>query len=140
MVPYMKKWIAIYSDKFVLQKCLPMWVYGLVGRVALRKIGKERGCRFPHLERAIAKLGPRPWLMIHGEGDTYIKPDMAQALFARGKQPKEFWLVPGAKHNQAIQTAGDEYKRRVLDFFSRHLTSPDAKPVGPELITAGQTS
>jgi pimeloyl-ACP methyl ester carboxylesterase len=140
MVPYMKKWIAIYSDKFILQKCLPMWVYGLVGRAALRKIGKERGCRFSHLEWAIAKLAPRPWLMIHGEGDTYIKPKMAQALFARAREPKEFWLVPGAKHNQAIQTAGDEYKRRVLEFFSHHLGLPEARTAEPALITAGPTS
>src|SRR5207248_1837772 len=59
--------------------------------------------------------------MIHGGGDTYIKPEMAQALFARAKPPKEIWVVEGAKHNQAIQIAGDEYHRRVCAFFERHL-------------------
>ena len=56
-------------------------------------------------------------LMIHGGGDTYIKPEMAQALFDRAGKPKEFWLVEGAKHNQALHVAGDEYQRRVLEFF-----------------------
>ena len=62
-----------------------------------------------------------PLLMIHGEYDNYIKPPMARALFDKARAPKEFWLVPGAKHNQALQVAGEEYRRRVLDFFERHL-------------------
>lgn len=124
MVPYMRKWIAIYSDRKWLQQLLPTWFYGLIGRAALRRIGRERGCRFPHLERAIGRLSPRPLLMIHGEGDTYIKPEMARALFDRAGPPKELWLVPGAKHNQAIQVADEEYHRRVLEFFMTHLAEP----------------
>jgi hypothetical protein len=59
--------------------------------------------------------------MIHGGSDTYIKPDMARGMFDRAGPPKEFWLVEGAKHNQAIQVAGEEYQRRVLDFFLENL-------------------
>ena len=77
-------------------------------------------------------LAPRPLLMIHGEKDTYIRPPMARALFDRARDPKEFWLVPGAKHNQALQVAGDEYRRRVLEFFERHVADPAAEtPPGP---------
>jgi fermentation-respiration switch protein FrsA (DUF1100 family) len=123
MVPYMRKWVKIYSDRYWIQVLLPTWVYALVGRAALRRIGRERGCRFPHLERAIARLAPRPLLMIHGGADTYIPPDMAQTLFDRAGLPKDLWLVEGAKHNQALQTAGDEYHRRVLDFFDAHLAA-----------------
>ena len=36
---------------------------------------------FPDIERAAARLGPRPWLMIHGERDAYIGPDIARGLF-----------------------------------------------------------
>ena len=67
--------------------------------------------------------------MIHGGGDTYIKPDMARALFDCAGEPKEFWLVEKAKHNQALHVAGDEYRRRVLAFFDQHLAAqprPDA--------------
>jgi fermentation-respiration switch protein FrsA (DUF1100 family) len=59
--------------------------------------------------------------MIHGGADTYIKPVMARALFAYARPPKELWVVEGAKHNQAPNAAGDEYRRRVLAFFDRHL-------------------
>jgi pimeloyl-ACP methyl ester carboxylesterase len=121
MVPYMRRWIAIYSDRYWIQELLPTWIYGWMGYEALRVIGRERRCRFPHLERAMAKLSPRPLFMIHGGSDNYIKPDMARRVFDRAGPGKEFWLVEGAKHNQAIQVAGEEYHRRVLEFFQENL-------------------
>jgi hypothetical protein len=68
--------------------------------------------------------------MIHGGADTYIKPEMAQALFDRARQPKELWIVAGAKHNQAIQVAGDDYHRRICDFFEKHLSAADPESNG----------
>jgi fermentation-respiration switch protein FrsA (DUF1100 family) len=124
VVPYMRHWFRIYSNQWLCKGLIPSWYYGLIGQVALRGIGRARGCRFPHLEKFAPRLAPRPLLMIHGELDTYIKPEMAQALFKRARAPKEFWLVPGAKHNQALQVAGEEYCRRVLEFFEQNLADP----------------
>jgi pimeloyl-ACP methyl ester carboxylesterase len=121
MVPYMRKWVTIVSNRYWLQRLLPTWYYGLLAHAGLRRIRRERGCRFPHLERALPRLAGRPLLMIHGGADTYIKPEMAQALFALAKGPKEFWLVDGAKHNQALHVAGEKYRKRVLEFFQAHL-------------------
>jgi len=117
---------------------LPLWYYGIVGKTALRRIRREWGCRFPSLEKALPRLGPRPVLMIHGGNDTYIKPEMAQRLFARARQPKELWLVEGAKHNQALQIAGDEYRQRVLDFFLTHLAQ-EASAKKPAPVVLQQT-
>jgi hypothetical protein len=75
---------------------------------------------YPELEKVLHRLAPRPWLMIHGGADNYIKPEMARELFSYAGAPKEFWLVDKAKHNQAMQTANGEYKRRVLAFFDKH--------------------
>jgi fermentation-respiration switch protein FrsA (DUF1100 family) len=61
--------------------------------------------------------------MIHGGGDTYIKPEMAQSLFGLANMPKEFWMVDGAKHNQAIMVAAEDYRTRVLEFFMTHLSN-----------------
>ena len=105
---------------------MPSWFYALYAKAALRIIRRERGVRFPHLEHAMRQLGDRPLLLIHGGGDTYIKPEMAQALFERARQPKEFWLVANAKHNQALQLANDEYCRRVREFFDTHLAPASA--------------
>jgi fermentation-respiration switch protein FrsA (DUF1100 family) len=126
LVPYMMQWFRIYNSNYLVQSLLPPWYYGLIGLVGLREIGRERGCHFVHLERALPALQPRPILMIHGEKDTYIRPEMARALFDRARGDKEFWLVAGAKHNQALQVAGEEYRKRVLDFFESHLARPAA--------------
>ena len=54
------------------------------------------------LEKAIRRFA-RPLFMIHGEDDNYIKPEMARSLLKHARGPHSFWLVPGAKHNQALQ-------------------------------------
>jgi fermentation-respiration switch protein FrsA (DUF1100 family) len=139
LVPYMRQYFRIYNNNYFAQALLPSWYYGLIGLVALREIGRERNCKFLHLERALPALAPRPLLTIHGEKDTYIRGEMARALFGRAREPKEFWLVPGAKHNQALQVAGVEYRRRVLEFFNRHLADPAATtppgPAGPHALS-----
>jgi hypothetical protein len=87
----------------------------------IRRTQRERRCRFPHLERYLPCLAPRPLLMIHGMSDTYIKPEMTTRLFTFAREPKELWLVENAKHNYALQVAGEEYRQRVLRFFETHL-------------------
>jgi fermentation-respiration switch protein FrsA (DUF1100 family) len=136
MVPYMRKWYGIYNNHYAIQGLLPLWYYGLVGLSGLRMVEKERHCHFPPLEKALPKLSPRPLFMIHGGGDTYIKADVTEQMFARARDPKEFWLVDGAKHNQAIQLVPDEYKRRILDFFNQHLADDAPAPAAPETSPA----
>jgi fermentation-respiration switch protein FrsA (DUF1100 family) len=121
MVPYMKQWVRIYTSMPWLVPLIPDWYLRLAGRISMRRIEKMRHCHFPALESFMAKLAPRPLLMIHGGADNYIKPDMARALFDLAGEPKEFWLVTNAKHNQSFYLAGEEYKTRVLAFFDRHI-------------------
>jgi len=140
MVPYMRKWYGIYNNQYTLQGLLPLWYYGLVGLVALSRIQKIRHCRFPSLERAIGKLAPRPLLMIHGGGDTYVKPEMAEVLFEQAREPKQLWMVDGAKHNQALHLVREEYQRRVLEFFNQHLADgPEEPAAAPEKPALAKT-
>ena len=37
------------------------------------------------------------------------------------REPKEFWLVPGAKHNQSVMVEPIEYVGRTIDFFDCYL-------------------
>ena len=120
MIPYLKRWITIYSDRKILQRVLPTWFYGIIGMVGAKKVARNRGVTYPSVEKAISRFN-RPLLMIHGESDTYIKPEMAQTLFNRARDPKEIWVVKKAKHNQALTVAGDEYHSRVIAFFDAHL-------------------
>jgi pimeloyl-ACP methyl ester carboxylesterase len=135
MVPYMQKWVSIYSDCRWLQRILPTWFYHVFARATLRYVRRETGLRFPHVEHAMPRLAPRPLLMIHGGNDTYIKPEMAQVLHNFARPPRELWIVEGAKHNQALQVAQDEYRRRVLEFFHKHLAEAVAA-TAPAVATA----
>lgn len=129
MVPYLRRWIQIYSDRKMIQRALPTWFYGIVGMVGAKKVARNRGVTYPSVEKAVSRFN-RPLLMIHGEADTYIKPEMAKALFDRAGEPKELWIVPKAKHNQALTVAGDEYHARVVAFFDTHLAHAGPPPAG----------
>ncbi len=123
VVPYLRRWFRLYNPHHAIHDLIPDWYFGKVGRVGLKQVEQARHCRFPDLEKYVGRIGPRPLLMIHGEADTYIRPDMARALFRRARKPAEFWLVKDAKHNQALLTDGSEYRSRVLRFFEQHLAN-----------------
>src|SRR5205823_88908 len=50
MVPYMRKWFNIYNDRYLLHGLLPTWYYGLVAMAGVRRVERERGVHFPHVE------------------------------------------------------------------------------------------
>lgn len=124
MLQYMRRWVSIYATSLQLKRIFAAGAYWMLAHWALWRVARRRHCRFPSVEKAARKLSPRPWLQIHGGSDSYITPQIARQLHACGGPPKELWLVEDAKHNQAIQTAPDDYKQRVLDFFQAHLAEP----------------
>jgi uncharacterized protein len=128
MVPYMKQWIYIYARMPWLVRFIPHWYYVYAARKGLKVIKEQRKTNYPELEKVLHMLSPRPWLMIHGGRDNYIKPAMAEALFSHARDPKELWIVDKAKHNQAMHVANGEYKRRILAFFDEHMASRPKTP------------
>jgi len=42
-------------------------------------------------------------------------------VYANANEPKELWLIAGARHNDMADVGGEEYRRRVLGFFVRHI-------------------
>jgi pimeloyl-ACP methyl ester carboxylesterase len=74
-------------------------------------------------ERALARLGTRPLLLIQDGADEFIPPAHATRLQQAGAaNPNfQFWQVPGATHVRGYQTCPDEYMRRVIAFFDANL-------------------
>jgi fermentation-respiration switch protein FrsA (DUF1100 family) len=62
-----------------------------------------------------------PLFMLHGTADNLIKSRYSEMVFANANQPKELWLIPGARHNDMAEVGGEEYWRRVLGFFQNVL-------------------
>lgn len=123
MQTYMHRWAEIYvSQWLVWRRVKPVFnlLVAIAGWAARRRSEKRLGCRFPEVERAVARLAPRPWLMIHGEKDAYIGPDIALALFERAGEPKACWIVPGAKHNRCRECEPDQYRKRIIGFIAQY--------------------
>ena len=66
--------------------------------------------------RAIAHTHT-PILLIHGTADTKTPPEHSKALAAQNPKMIQLWLVAGAEHTQAWQTAPEEFERRILTFY-----------------------
>jgi pimeloyl-ACP methyl ester carboxylesterase len=133
MLAYILRWAEIYVSNPFLWKSLPLWIFRLVGWAGRVRSERRLNCRFPDVETAVARLAPRPWLMIHGGKDAYIGPDIARTLFAAAREPKDLWIVPKAKHNRCLESAPTEYAARLRDFLGRSAPRrlPDDDAPGP---------
>jgi alpha-beta hydrolase superfamily lysophospholipase len=72
---------------------------------------------------AIARISPRPILLIHSADDENATTPLegARKLFAAAGEPKELWVAPHGGHVGAINAFPDEYRARVLAFLSSTL-------------------
>ena len=77
MLSYILRWAEIYVENRYLWKSMPVWVFRFVAWAGRVRSERRLKCRFPDVEKAVARLSPRPWLMIHGEKDAYIVPAIA---------------------------------------------------------------
>lgn len=119
MLAYILRWAEIYVGSPAVWKRMPLWMFAYVGWTGRMKSQRNLRCRFPDVERAVARLAPRPWLMIHGGKDAYIGPEIARLLFAHAREPKELWIVPGAKHNRCRELQPENYAARLAQFLGR---------------------
>ncbi len=67
---------------------------------------------------SIDRISPRPVFLIQGDSDARMPVSEGEALYARAKEPKALWTVPGADHAQVAEVAGAEFERRLLEFFA----------------------
>jgi fermentation-respiration switch protein FrsA (DUF1100 family) len=56
-------------------------------------------------------------LIIHGTHDTVIPFAMGQTLFARANEPKRFYAVTGADHNEVAVVGGRSYMQAMEVFL-----------------------
>jgi alpha-beta hydrolase superfamily lysophospholipase len=69
----------------------------------------------------IARITPRPILIIHGGRDSIVDPNDATLLYAAAQEPKELWFLPNANHLGAYFEDRYGYVKKVLEFFDLHL-------------------
>jgi hypothetical protein len=69
-----------------------------------------------------------PVLVMHGSHDEILPISLGRRLFSAANDPKEFYEIPGAGHNDTFFVGGEEYFDRIERFASTIPTSP-APPV-----------
>jgi len=128
LLDYMHRWVSIFADVRLIYSHLPEWVFRMYERLTLLVSELRLGVRFLSVEEALAERRC-PLLMIHGEADSYIDVAQARWLYGLAAEPKELWVVPQARHIQAVCVAAAEYRQRILRFLSTHLGVPSRATV-----------
>jgi fermentation-respiration switch protein FrsA (DUF1100 family) len=65
-----------------------------------------------------------PLLVLHGDGDEVVPFAQGRRLFEAAPEPKRFFSIPGAGHNDTYIVGGDAYWRTVADFVEGALSRP----------------
>jgi pimeloyl-ACP methyl ester carboxylesterase len=116
---YTDRWGRLYMPDWFISR-VPQWHKDFTLWIVRTFSERRQGYRYAKVERAAARLRHKPVLLISGGRDTYINPEITRRLHARtGQAPATgLWIVPGANHNKARQTAPLEYDTRLVEFFS----------------------
>jgi fermentation-respiration switch protein FrsA (DUF1100 family) len=68
----------------------------------------------------LSKIGC-PVFIMSGTDDRHTTAEETHAMFEAANEPKEFWMVEGADHEDLYDFSPDDYRPRLLSFFERHL-------------------
>jgi len=130
----LKRWVQIFARVDLARATRSMTMYRVFRALMLFYVELKCRCRFPSTRRALMKLQSVPILFIHGQRDTYVPTEQTQVLYGLKPGPKDIWICPGAKHNQAVATDPQTYARQVRGFFGRYLTA-EAAQASPQPAT-----
>lgn len=59
-----------------------------------------------------------PVLIVHGTADEIVPISQGKRIFAAANEPKTFWPVKGAGHNDLLDRAGTEYVARLKRMYA----------------------
>lgn len=69
----------------------------------------------------VARISPRPILLIHGLADAAVAPENAQQLYRAAGEPKSLWQPAGVGHATAASQRPAEFEAQVIAFFDGAL-------------------
>ena len=67
--------------------------------------------------RKVGKIGS-PLLVVHGDEDRMIQPDLGRKLFEAALEPKLFVLVPGGSHHNTNQIGQPQYRQAIAQLMN----------------------
>ncbi len=64
----------------------------------------------------------QPILFVNAEHDDLVPLKDGKKLFnSCASEKKEFWIVPGATHAKCAEVSGENYRRKIINFFKDNL-------------------
>jgi pimeloyl-ACP methyl ester carboxylesterase len=85
----------------------------------------EKIARFPVdsvQPAASAKMIHQPVMIIHGLADKNISPKYGEEIFNNLSSKDKLWYpVPGGGHNDLPKIGGDEYNKKIVEFYKRYM-------------------
>ena len=72
--------------------------------------------RYDSLSKIESALSPV--MVIHGDRDEIVPFEMAEKLFAAASEPKRFYPIPGASHNDTYVAGGEAYFDALREFIA----------------------
>lgn len=58
-----------------------------------------------------------PLLVVQGDRDEIVPPAQGRRLFAAAPEPKRYFAIPGAGHNDTFYVGGEAYWRAIAEFL-----------------------
>lgn len=77
--------------------------------------------------RSIGRLGA-PVLIVAGSKDEHTTLEESRELFGTAAEPKSFWVVEGARHQDLLAFDGQGYEQHVVGFLSATLVPASPTP------------
>ena len=74
-----------------------------------------------NLAQKIPRL-QRPVLVIHGEKDSIVPVALGRQVFDTAHEPKQWYVVPGADHNDVPFVGGNPYFQKIMSFVQTVVT------------------
>ena len=69
-----------------------------------------------NLSQKVAKLA-MPLLVMHGEQDSIVPVTLGRQVFDAAREPKRWYAVPGAEHNDVPYVGGSAYYQAIMAFI-----------------------
>lgn len=131
MTLYARRWLTLFVPTW-LERWFPDFSVQITLAAARRLSEFRRGCRYVRLEQFLPALRSRHVLLISGQRDSYVLPEIARRLHAAiNSDLAELWIAPGARHNQARETDPESYDAHLIEFFSQLSHTTDGARVEP---------
>jgi len=70
---------------------------------------------------AVQKNANRPIMILQGDQDEWISVSAAEPLYQSAGNSAEIWIIPGARHVEAMFLYPEEYQTRMVTFFEQAL-------------------